>query len=164
MYKKDTLVTGGKDLVVLVCKNKKGLENFRIFHKGENFVDVGYSLVDVRTPVILQYVKNKIKMHHRTYYVLDLNQDKIFRADAVMSWARFPQRCSKHAIVLAEYTDAEFWINEENGVLRCASDTKNSKYWDTKAFADEEDMPGSIHILDLAERKVHKVPQLIFLN
>lgn len=166
MYQKTTLVTGGNDFIVLVCKNRKGLQNFRIFSKSNGAVDVGFSLVDVRTPVILQYVKNKVKMHHQTYYVLDLKQNKIFRAEAVSAWAIFPQRCSKHAIILAEYTDAEFWIDDDgkHGVLRCAADTTNSKYWETKSWADESDMPGSIHIMDLKERKVHKVPQLIFLN
>lgn len=164
MYKKETIPTEGQKLVVLVCKNKKGLENFRIFSQSEHAVDVGYSLVDVRTPVILQYVKNKVKMHHRTYYVLNLNQGKIFRAEAVSAWARFPKRSSKHAIILSEYTDADFWIDENGGMLHCVSEAKNSKYWDTKTFADEDDMPGSIHILDLEERMVHKVPQLIFLN
>ena len=71
MYQKETLATSGQDFAVLVCKNKKVLRDFRIFHQDEHSVDVGYSLVDVRTPVILQYVKNKIRMQHRTYYVLD---------------------------------------------------------------------------------------------
>lgn len=164
MYQKETLATGGQEFVVLVCKKRKGLKNFQIFSKSKEAVDIGYSLVDVRTPEILQYEKDSVKRHFRTYYVLDLRQNKIFRSDAVVAWASFPDKCSKHAIILAEYTDAEFWIDENNGVLRCACDTKNSKYWNTKAWADEDDMPGSIHIMDLAERKVHKVPQLIFLN
>ena len=164
MYQKTTLVTKGEDFVVLVCKNKKGLQNFRIFSKSEQAVSVGFSLTDVRTPVILQYVKNKIRMHHRTYYVLDLKQDKIFRAEAVTAWARFPQRYSKHAIILAEYTDAEFWIDEKNGVLRVAADTRESKLWESKSWADEDDMPGSIHVMDFGKRTVHKVPQLVFLN
>lgn len=164
MYQKETLVTAGKELVVLVCKGKKGLTNFRVFSKSENAVDVGYSLIDVRTPAILQYERNKVKTHYRTYYVLDLKQNKIFRAENVSAWARFPHCCSKHAIILAEYTDAEFWIDDQNGVVRLAGDTQNSKYWTTHSLADEKHMPGSIHVLDLAERKVHKLPQLIFLN
>ncbi len=164
MYQKETLATSGQDFAVLVCKNKKGLRDFRIFHQDEHSVDVGYSLVDVRTPVILQYVKNKIRMHHRTYYVLDLKKGKIFRADAVISWAQFDKKCDKYAIILAEYTEAEFRIDEGERFLSCRNVLGDKDYWNTKELVDKENMPGSIHVLDLKERKVHKLPQLIFLN
>ncbi len=164
MYQKTTWVTGGNDIVVVVCKEKKGIENFRLFHKSPGGVDVGFSLVDVRTPEILDYKQNKVEAHYRTYYVLDLQQNKIFRADAVRAWASFPSKANKHAIVLAEYTDADFWIEEKRGFVYCAADKKESKFWTTKRWADEEDMPGSIHVMDLVSRRVHKVPQLIFLN
>ena len=38
MYQKETLATSGQDFAVLVCKNKKGLRDFRIFHQDEHSV------------------------------------------------------------------------------------------------------------------------------
>lgn len=164
MYRRETLVTDGKDLVVLVCKDGLGIKNFKIFSQSNLAVDVGYSLEAVRTPGILDWNKKCVRPIYRTYYVLDLKQKKLLRANVIHAWAKFPKSFAKTAIVLAQFTDAEFSIQVQNDELHVRGDDEEYKLNNTMSFIDEEDMPGSVHVLDFKAKEVHVLQQVIFLN
>lgn len=164
MYRRETLVTDGKELVVLVCKGGWGIENFKIFSRSNLAVDVGYTLKTVRTPGMLDWSKKCVCTIYRTYYVLDLKQKKLLRANAIHAWARFPKNFAKRAIVLGKFTDAEFSVQEKNDELCVCGDSEQYRLNNTLGFIDEEDMPGSIHVLDFKAKEVQRVQQVIFLN
>ncbi|MBP3464462.1 MAG: hypothetical protein J6K45_08355 [Clostridia bacterium] len=167
MYRRETLVTDGKDQIVLVCKDGWGIENFKIFSESNLAVDVGYTLKPVRTTKILDWNKDFLLFPpavYRAYYVLDLKQKKLFRANLIHVWSRFPKNFAKKAIILAKYTDAEFSIQERSKDLRVCGDDIQYRLNNTQSFIDEDDMPGSIHVLDFKSKEVQKVRQVIFLS
>jgi len=170
-YRKETLVTGGKDFIVLVCKEEGGksvgIENFKIFSKSDLAVDVGFTLKKgVATTAITLWDRQcrPLPPIYRTYYVVDLEEKKLFRVVPVSNGSRFPKRFSKRALILARYTDAEFSVFEKDDELRVQGVVDDWRLNDTGLWINEENMPGAIHVVDFSKKKVHKLNQVIFLN
>ncbi len=170
-YRKQTLVTGGKDFIVLVCKEEggksTGIENFKIFSKSDLAVDVGFTLKKgVATPAMTVWDRQcrPLPPIYRTYYVVDLKEMKLFRVVPVSNGSRFPKCFSKRALILARYTDAEFSVLEKEDELRVQGVVDDWRLNDTKLWMNEADMPGAMHVVDFSKKEVHKLDQVIFLN
>lgn len=169
MYRKETLMTDGEKRLVIVCDNGMGLSNFKIFAQKDNYIDVGYSLAPVRTNTIITYSADTYEevKFSQTYYVLDLEQKKLFRAACIGVNAKFPMQRKKNAVLFDVWSDVQIKLEKKNDeyVVRAYDEEgDNVQAAVSYRWVDEEEMPGNIHIVDFKNEVVHDVQSVIFLD
>lgn len=169
MYRHETLITGGKDKIVLLLNNGMGIENFKIFFQNKDCVEVGFTMKTVRTTGIKTFYKNTYieKMMLQNYYVLDLKTRKLLRVHPVKNMARMDDSFNKAVVMFGIWSDVSFEIDADSeGFQINAYDSEGKAYYDlaTRPFVEENDMPGKITVVDFKDLSVDDVDQIIFLD
>lgn len=169
MYRREILVTGGKDKIVLLMNNGMGIKDFKIFSQGKDYVEVGFNMIPVRTTGIKTFYKNTYieRTILQAYYVLDLKTKKLLRVNSMKNFAKVNNWFKKTVVMFGIWRDVDFEIDQEKYSYKVNAydrDGKALKCPATVPFVDEDDMPGRISILDFKDCSVYNVDQMIFLD
>lgn len=166
----ETFETNNNRKIIIVCNNGKGIKDFKILFRGQNFVKVRYTLIDVKAPVIHLYQKSmKIKKISQIFYVLDLESKKILRVPLISKrYANFFKGYRKPAIELCCNEDINIKIESQN-YRHNQINAYDKKGNETTAFflnliELEGNMPDTAFFLDFQNESVQKIKQIIFLN
>lgn len=172
MYRIEMLKTNGKKSILLVCEDGMGLKDFKILEKGDDYVKIGYVPTTVRTMCLVEYIKGTYKtvLIEQSYYLLDLDKNKIFRLERIGGNSRIDNGAKTKKLYLGKYPGTKMTIRTTRNfhyLQASITDENGLKPFTTDAtWVNLEEMPGTMIALTFehGEIRMHEISCAVFLQ